>query len=450
MHQRNEEGSFRDPSGKVFYRNGNVYRLVNKSYKENYDYWLKSGLADLLVKKAMMVGFGETITQKGSYRTLEVEKVPVITYPFEWCFGQLKQAALLTIKIQKLALERGMSLKDASAYNIQFIGNRPVFIDLLSFEKYAEGKPWVAYRQFCQHFLAPLALMSLTDIRLASLMKSNVEGIPLDLAWKLLPGRKWFSFGLVSHIFLNSKAYEVTRNREEKQAKYQLSINGLKNILNSLEMTIDGLNFKEIKTVWGNYYQNTNYSSKSIEDKKKIVGDYVRKIQPKSVLDLGANTGVFSLIAAKAGAYTVSADYDPVAIEKSYASIANQRLLPVVMDLMNPNVGAGWAGIERKSFLERYQSEMVLALALVHHLAIANNLPLEMIARHFAQMGKYLVVEFIPKDDSQVKRLLAQREDIFPDYDQNNFEKVFGGEYKIVGQQAIKGSSRTVYLMERR
>ncbi len=215
-------------------------------------------------------------------------------------------------------------------------------------------------------------------------------------------------------------------------------------------MTIDGLNFKEIKTVWGNYYQNTNYSSKSIEDKKKIVGDYVRKIQPKSVLDLGANTGVFSLIAAKAGAYTVSADYDPVAIEKSYASIANQRLLPVVMDLMNPNVGAGWAGIERKSFLERYQSEMVLALALVHHLAIANNLPLEMIARHFAQMGKYLVVEFIPKDDSQVKRLLAQREDIFPDYDQNNFEKVFGGEYKIVGQQAIKGSSRTVYLMERR
>lgn len=197
-------GSFRDPSGFIFFENGSLYRQVNIVYRENYDQLINSGLYETLVRLGLMVSHEEVdlhyARTNSAYRILKPALIPFISYPYEWCFSQLKDAALTTLEIQKKALDFGMSLKDASAYNIQFLDGKPVFIDTLSFEKYEEGQPWVAYRQFCQHFLAPLALMCFSDVRLNQLLRIYPDGIPLDLASCLLPLRTFLKFSLLSHI----------------------------------------------------------------------------------------------------------------------------------------------------------------------------------------------------------------------------------------------------------
>ena len=203
-------GSFRDPSGFVYIRKDQIYRQVNRSYQENYDHLMRSGLYDALLRDELLIPHQEVQVSAGmtdeAYKVIQPERISFTSYPYEWCFSQLKDAALLTLRIQSLALEFGMSLKDASAYNVQFRHGRPILIDTLSFEKYAQGKPWVAYRQFCQQFLAPLALMSRKDVRLRRLISVFLDGVPLDLASKLLPLSTWANFGLLSHIHLQAKA----------------------------------------------------------------------------------------------------------------------------------------------------------------------------------------------------------------------------------------------------
>ncbi len=194
--------SFRDPSGFLFSRNGALYRQINRVYADDYDHLISSGLYDQLVKSGLLIPHRE-VSEKPVYPELAVkviqpELVPFISYPYEWSFSQLKDAALATLAIQKRSIKAGMSLKDASAYNIQFINGKPTLIDTLSFEIYKEGKPWDAYRQFCQHFLAPLALMARVDVRLGQLLRVFIDGIPLDLASRLLPAstraKFWFTY----------------------------------------------------------------------------------------------------------------------------------------------------------------------------------------------------------------------------------------------------------------
>ena len=209
-HQANIVSSFRDPSGFLFYKNNLIYRQVNISYKENYDHLMESGLYKILINKKLLIPHREvdasSLSDRKSYKTIKPELIPFISYPYEWSFSQLKNAALTAIKIQKYSLDFGMSLKDCSAYNIQFFNGKPIFIDTLSFEKFKPNKPWIAYRQFCQHFLAPLALMSCKDIRLNQLFKIYIDGIPLDLASSLLPIKTYFKFFLLTHIHLHAKS----------------------------------------------------------------------------------------------------------------------------------------------------------------------------------------------------------------------------------------------------
>ncbi len=443
--------SFRDPSGFMFFHQGDLYRQVNPLAKADYDLMLSSGLYDYLAKKELLIPH-ETVDNihEGAYVTLKPKKLNFISYPYEWCFEQLKDAALLTLRIQKIALKHGMSLKDASAYNIQFLKGKAIFIDTLSFEAYEEGKAWDAYRQFCQHFLAPLALASYKDFRLTKLLSDFIDGIPLDLAATLLPKRTKFKFSIASHIHWHAKTQEKHASAaQDKKTKAKISKNGLLGIISNLSSTISKLKWKENETEWGDYYNNTNYSDSSFEEKKQIIKSFLEKAKPTSLWDLGANDGTFSSIGAKMGIETIAFDIDPIAVNKNYIQIrknGEQNMLPILMDLTNPSAGIGWAHSERDNLVERSNADCIMALALVHHLAISNNLPLELIAKYFASLGKYLIIEFVPKSDSKVKTLLATREDIFPEYNYEGFEKAFSNYFNLVQKQAIEGSDRTVYL----
>ena len=472
MNRRNRlESSFRDPSGFLFTRDGQLYRQINQAYQSDYTRLIESGLYSRLVKNGWLVQHQEVDIPAAepelAYRVIQPELVPFISYPYEWSFSQLKDAALMTLAIQKLALQSDLGLKDASAYNIQFLRGKPVLIDSLSFEVYSEGQPWVAYRQFCQHFLAPLALMAYQDVRLSQLLRIYIDGVPLDLASSLLPVRARLNVGLLMHIILHAAAQKrfspsdgvTPAGAGEKPAQKSpissrggMSRTSLLGLIDSLEGVIRGLKWQPAGTEWGDYYQATNYSDRAFESKAASIKGMLAEIQPRTVWDLGANTGLFSRLAADQGIQTVSFDIDPVAVEKNYLQVRHKQetsLLPLVLDLTNPSPALGWNNRERSSWIERGPVDLVFALALIHHLAISNNVPLGDIAAQFARIGKHLIIEFVPKEDSQAVRLLATRKDIFPHYTRAGFESAFEEFFKIRETQPVEESQRVLYWMER-
>ena len=448
--------SFRDPSGLVFVREGVFYRQVNVPYKHNYDHLMSSGLYDKLADKKLLIPHEEVsldpATSDGAWKVLKPQQVPFISYPYEWCFSQFKDAALATLEVQKTAFEFDMVLKDASVYNIQFVDGRPVFIDTLSFEKYCEGQFWVAYRQFCQHFLAPLVLMSYTDIRLSQLLRVYIDGIPLDLASSLLPFRTRLRFSLLSHIHLHAKSQKHYEDKPVEVGKRKMSRLGFMGIIDSLESAVRKLKWQPKGTEWGDYYEDTKYTDDSLTHKQELTAEFLDGVRPKTVWDLGANTGMFSRIAAERNAQTVAFDIDPAAVEKNYLRCRNEgstAVLPLILDLTNPSPGLGWENGERMSIGERGPADAALALALIHHLAISNNVPLPRVAEFFSNICKALIIEFVPKSDSQVRRLLATREDVFPNYRQEPFEEAFGQYFTIEKSARVRESERTLYLMRK-
>ena len=452
--------SFRDPAGFLFRRDGRLYRQVNQAARADYDRLMTSGLYQRLVKEKLLIPHQEVDVLPANaslcYKILEPQPVPFISYPYEWGFSQYQDAALATLRIQKIALEFNLSLKDASAYNIQFFHGQPVLIDTLSFEQYAEGKPWVAYRQFCQHFLAPLSLMADKDVRLGQLMRIYIDGIPLDLASRLLPARTRWVGPLLLHIHFHAasqKKYSASSAPSSPRVSQTFSRNSMIGLVESLESGIHHLMKKFSQTEWGDYYDHTNYSDEGMLHKAALVVEFLEQIQPASLWDLGANTGHFSRLASQRGIQTVAFDIDPQAVEKGYLttrSSHDENLLNLLLDLTNPSPALGWNNQERQSLQARSPVDAAMALALVHHLAISNNVPLGMLAEFFAGLGRWLIIEFVPKVDSQVQRLLSTRQDIFPDYTPEGFEAAFSSRFTIQRREPIHGSERTLYLMERK
>lgn len=452
-------GSFRDPQGVVFRCAGELYRQINPCGMPDYKRLMQSGLYGALVKRRMLVAHEQLAPPQGSAAESALIKpvpIPFISFPYEWSFSQLRDAALLTLAIQELALEHGMVLRDASAYNIQFAGGAPVLIDTLSFGAYEEGRPWQAYRQFCQHFLAPLALMAGRDVRLLQMMRTHIDGIPLDLASALLPARSWLRPGLLMHLHLHAKAQGAYADggarRSSAGAARPLSRNGMLGIIGSLRSTIAGLDWTPAGTEWADYYQQINYTDAAFQRKREIVSAFLDQAAPRAVWDLGANTGVFSRLASERGIATVAFDIDPAAVERNYRiarGSGETMLLPLVMDLTNPSPALGWANAERPSLGERAGADCVMALALIHHMAISNNVPLAAAARYFAALGKHLIIEFVPKSDSQVRKLLSSRADIFDEYDEAGFERAFQLSYNLLRKVAVEGTGRILYLWER-
>ncbi len=446
--------SFRDPSGFVFEREGRLYRQVNSVYKDHYDRLLSSGLYKALTEQGLLVLHDEVDISPPdpqlAYKIIKPRLVSFISYPYEWCFTQLKEAALAVLKIQKTAFDFGMSLKDASAFNIQFEDGRPLLVDTLSFEK-LQLKPWVAYRQFCQHFLNPLLLIAYKDFDLNQLSRVFIDGIPMSLASRLLPLRTRLRPSLASHVHLHALSQKYFSAKTVSPRERRVRPVSLAGLVASLESLVRRLNFRQKKTEWAHYYQETNYTAEGFEQKKKIVEEFLDVINPDAVWDLGANTGVFSRLASRRGIKTVAFDVDFIAVELNYRDCLNKNeknILPLLMDLTNPSPAIGWNNRERKSLLERGPADAAMALALLHHLAISNNLPFLKIAEFLSRACRWLIIEFVPKTDSQVQRLLATREDIFGHYTQPEFEREFGRFFEIAKVVPIKDTERTLYLMK--
>lgn len=461
---RQDKGSFRDPSGFVFSRDGILYRQVNNSYKDEYEFFIDSGLYNDLIESSLIVEhevvdtapFDDSI----SYLVIKPTELPFISYPYEWCFSQYQRAALTTLEIQKKALAYEMILKDSSAYNIQFKDNNPILIDTLSFERFREGSPWEGYLQYCKHFLAPLLLMAHRDVRMNALLRVFIDGIPLDITSSLLPVWTRFNFPTLAHIHLHAKAQkryasggsDSDLNKINQPDKTSLRKEGILGIIESLERQIRKLKPNQKATSWEDYGSFHNYSDHSYQQKLKLVDTFIQQADPKTVWDFGANTGDFSRLASRRGIASIAFDIDPNAVEQGYLkSVAGQdtNIQHYIIDLFNPSPDLGWNNQERNSLRARGPADLLLALALIHHLAIGNNLPFSMISEFFSVIADWLVIEFVPKTDSKVKILLSSRKDIFSEYTVEKFESSFAADFSIIEKRRIRDTDRTLYLMKR-
>lgn len=452
-------GSFRDPAGHVFIADGTLYRHISPVGRDAYQRLMQSGLYDALVADGLLLSHDE-VEQSGDDTVIRPEQVAMVSYPYEWCFSQLRDAALLTLAVQRTALKFGMSLKDASAYNVQFHRGRAVLIDTLSFETARPG-PWIAYRQFCQHFYAPLLLWASVDARLARLQQLFIDGVPLPLASKLLPHRTFFRAGPLMHVHLHAQAETRLSKRgttnhnppPPRSTNRQPPTGRVEALVESLQRAVGATRWRS-GSEWSAYYdEQPSYDDAALTAKVEQISAWLDKVQPGVVWDLGANTGRFSRLAAGKGSRVVAFDFDPACVETMYRQSAASKLeafLPLVSDLTNPSPAVGWANEERLTLEQRGRADLGLALALVHHLAIANNVPLPSVAAYLNRLVRQLIIEFVPKSDAMVQGMLASRDDVFAGYTLEGFEQAFAEHFTIEQRVPLPSSDRVLYLMTSR
>lgn len=454
--------SWRDPAGFVYRRDGVLLRQVQPAWAEEWRAFAATPLARRLVDTGRLVGWTEApladAFDESAAAVIRPDVVPFVGYPYEWTFGQLRDAALLTLEVQAAAIAADWTLKDASAYNVAFRGVTPVLIDHLSFQRLPAESPWVAYQQFCEHFLAPLALMARRDVRMGRMLRDQLDGIPLDLAARLLPGRTRLRLGLGAHIHLHARSQRSHAADARKPTEVRLSRSRLSALIESLKGTVEGLRWEPSGTEWADYADqgHASYAGGTPDAKGAIVRDLLAAASPggePTCWDLGANTGRFSAIAAAEGYRVVSFDIDPAAAERHYRSLraaGRTDTTPVVMDLADPSPGLGWAGRERASLVQRADADVIVALALVHHLGIGRNVPLAMVMDQFALLAPQAIVEWVPRGDPMVDVLLASREDVFDDYTTEGFEAAVATRYEVRSRTPIPGSPRVLYHVVRR
>lgn len=415
--------------------------------------FIQSGLYASLIKNKLLISHEEIEENLSGHdtwhTTLLPEQLQYISYPFEWSYDMLKDAALTTLNAAKEALKFNMIMKDASAYNVQFHDGRTILIDSLSFEKYDGASPWVAYRQFCEHFLAPLTCIYYSQSSPQHFLFANTEGLNLKLAKSILPFRSKFNLSILLHIHLHAS---FSGSRKHSPINSGFNSSKLKQLFQNLEQGILSLKFSSPSTVWSNYYDEVSQREDYLNNKKQIVSDWISTIPAKTAIDLGANDGTFSEILALQNIFTISLDSDWVAVNNLYNRIKNNNLKnihPLLINLSNPTPQFGVNNEERQSFFNRTKVDLVLALAVIHHLAIGKNIPFTSISKLFSALGKNLVIEFIPKTDEKITVMLKNRKDVFFDYTEDNFLKSFSGHFKVVKSQIISNTDRRLYLMER-
>lgn len=455
MTTKEHSASFRDPDGFVFYDQGILRRYLSPEIAAEFDS-LKP-LYEALQAEGWLLNHSTPEKREDGSLVLTPEPLDFMSYPYEWCFSQLKDAARLTLAIQRKALEFGATLIDASAFNVPLHQGKPVFIDLPSLRLRKDGEPWAGYRQFCEHFLAPLAIMSAHGHGAQRLTSLHIDGIPLGLASSMLSWQTRLKTGLGAHIHLHAKQQGRggASSPETSKAAPQISENGLKGLIDHLDATVASLTLPGEKTIWGDYYDATNYSSGAMAAKERVVAELIDRVTDTlhTCWDFGANDARFSRLAAQRGLFTLALDLDPAAIEHAWAEVQKRKetnLLPLVMDLTDPSPARGFAHTERDSLQARGPADLGLALALIHHLAIGHNIPLRRLAAFFADNCRWLILEFVPKADSQAQRLLSSRRDIFPTYHEEGFQEAFEPYFTFRANARIEGSQRTLYLLERR
>jgi hypothetical protein len=447
--------SYKDNDGFVFKQNEVFYRLIKPSYFPHYDFFVQSGLYQDLINAGRLISHKEM--DKSEFEILEnckillPEQISFISYPYEWSFDMWRDAAIVTLKIAIQALQKEMILKDATPFNIQFFNGRPVFIDTLSFEKQEQNKPWIAYRQFCESFLVPLLLMHYGHRDLGKMLQIYPDGIPLDIAKSLLPLRAKLNVQVYLHIWLQAK---VSKNKVHKvEVEKLFTKQKFATLLNALLSLVSGLKQHQEKSVWDDYYKETILGDKYLDAKKNLFEKFINSISFETAVDLGANDGYFSMLLKDKATQIIATDFDSNCINELYNTLRKNKIkniLPLVNVLNAPSAAIGWNNEERNSMTERLKGNLVCALALVHHLAIACNVPLHFIAKWLSNMSHYLIIEFVPKSDEKVQLLLKNREDIFDHYSLHNFKEVFAEHFILMEEVKVGNTDRVLFLMKKK
>lgn len=450
--------SFRDPSGYVFVENDEVKRVINPIYFKQYEALKTSGFFNSLIKNGLLISHIE-LSQSDQQIVIQPEQIPFITYPYEWSFNMYKEAALLTLKLQKYSLEHGFSLKDASAFNITFHKGRAVFIDTLSFDFYKENSPWRAYKQFVTHFLGPLVLAHFHGAQQLKSMSNLIDGIPVQMLSSLLPFKTKLNPLLYSNIHLLAKLEDKHNEDYKGEAKVAaLSKKGQLNIIKSLYDYVKKLQLKE-HSEWGDYYHKTNYTDKAFVEKSNIINEWVDNIKAKTLIDIGGNDGTFIRKLNSKKALTLVCDIDNNAVDYNHKTMKLEKeefMLPFVLDVLNPSAAIGLNNVERDSFLnriKRFAPDVTLALAVIHHMSLSGNVPFRNSAQFFSSFSKYLIIEFPKRNDSWVQRLLKAKgefEEHFSFYNLESFETSYLTYFEIVEKKNIENSERVLFLFKRK
>ena len=453
-----DSGSFRDPSGRIFHLTDRIFRTVMPPARDHFEYVRSTGLIETLVSRGQLVEETRVDTRvlgdaaaKACY-VLEHPRLPFISYPYEWSFSALKAAALLQLDIQIEALAHGVTLSDASAYNIQFVGAQPIFIDHLSFRKYEEGEYWTAHSQFCDQFLNPLLLQSVTGTPFNAWYRGSLEGITAEELNDVLPWYRKLSWNVFTNVTMQARLQGNTRGSDrdlDKAVSRKLPQAALKAMLENMRHSVARLEPRSRrKTDWQDYANDNSYDTAESSAKEAFVGEFIAAVSPAMVWDVGCNTGEYSAVALKHGAINVVGfDFDHRAVERAYRDARDLRLnfLPLVIDAVNPSPAQGWAQAERGGLQERSAADAVLGLALIHHLAIGKNIPLRDAVTWLAGLAPSGVIEFVQKSDPMVQKLLRLRDDVFADYDQHAFESYLAQSARIVKSEVISDEGRTLY-----
>lgn len=455
--------SYRDPAGHIFEHEGRIFRTVTSEGMADFDFARRSGFLAEFERRGWIVETsdvsGRIAAPAGAAATcvLEHPRLPFISYPYEWSFPALKAAALLHLDLHLEALSKGVSLSDASAYNIQFDGARPIFIDILSLRRYREGEFWIGHRQFCEQFLNPLLLRALFGIAHNSWYRGSLEGISIADMSRLLPLSRWLSWRALSNIVLPARLEARARAKPTdtlgRVAERKLPKAAYRYTLTQLRRWIEGLKPADTgPSVWGDYATANTYCDKDQDAKRRFVAEFVEKTRPKIVWDVGCNSGDYSLTALDAGAeIVIGFDLDQLAIEKAFfrAEGARRRFLPLIMDAANPSPDQGWRQSERSGLNSRSKPDAVLCLAFEHHLAFGRNVPLLQVADWITGLGRSGVIEFVQKSDPTVQRMLMLREDIFTDYSEEAFASALRQFARIVLTETVSEHNRRLYWFER-
>ncbi|MFA0448952.1 hypothetical protein AB4587_07280 [Vibrio breoganii] len=459
-----DDGSFRDPSGYVVHNQGKIYRIINPIAIERYGELKNSGLLEKLITNKMLVNTwnvsSDHLPGMSNCLIVEHEKIPIITYPYEWTPTQLKSAAIFHLDLHLFLLDHDWHLSDATAYNVQFdphSGN-PIFIDLLSIEPYIEGEYWAGHNQFCEQFLNPLILYCKLKIPFNDIYKGTMKGVSSLHTNRMLPISKYFSPTLLTNIVLPSR---IQSNSTNKGIKNSTQLNkvakplpkiALQNILMNLKGYI--LNLETVhkyKSTWSNYEIDKTYTESSNKIKVGFIKDFCSEVKPNVLWDIGCNSGEFSQVAFESGAKSIiGIDGDIEALNTAYSRFKSTDycFTPIYSDLSNPSPNIGWNLKERSELTKRSKPDSILALALLHHLVIGSNIPMKSVISWILSLSSRGVIEFVGKDDETVIEMLTFREDIFSDYHVDNFREIISKDAKIVKEHKIPNSDRVIFWYE--
>lgn len=457
-----ERGSFRDPESRVFYSGGDVYRSLSAEGLEDFravaatGFWEKFQADGSIVATELVEGTAdlpETMV-KQSAGVLRHERIPFVSYPYEWPFSMLKRAALLQLDLTLAALEEDMILKDATPYNVQFKGSKPVFVDVGSFERVREGEPWAAYRQFCMLYLYPLLLQSVKDFDPRALLRGNIDGITPAQMRRLVSFRDRFRKGFYLNVFLHAKL-EAKHGDRGKEVKDEVKKAGFKKELivanvRRMRKLVAGLEWDPPPGVWVAYGERNSYSDDDARRKDEFIREVATSQRWGLTWDIGCNNGRYSRIAAEGSDHVLSVDYDQGPIELLHRTLdeeGDEKILTLTMNLADPSPGLGWRGVERKPLPDRGKPDLLLALALIHHVTIAANVPVQEFVDWLATLETSLVIEFPTREDVMVRTLLGpKREGLHPDYERENFERLLAEKFDIERSERLESGTRLLYF----